>query len=281
MCSVYCFQRILAGNMAPHADAITALLTDEEPFVRSSAATALGCLGRCASRYQRSLLALLKDMNGFVRYASLITLGGMLAKALPYSSAIAEHLTDSNFRCRMAALRALKCMGKTAAPYIARLQMWQQQWRGRTREPITMRALIFPNTALRDIFRGSGPLGKKLAGPKTRREVMLQQFKARRKAMEAREDDYIEQLEEPLLSMAPSDKEWREDHLSLQRRYHARDWQAHVQARSQRVRLRSEWRSARKDDDFRRFRPPCGRRRSRRMVAIMDVAVADDFVIPL
>jgi len=173
--------------MAYHADAIAARLQDTESCVRQAAAVALGCLGRRgAVRYQRQLLALLTDDSNHVRYASLVTLGGLLATARPHSATIARHLNDEDARCRMAALRALKCMGAAAAPYIEDLREWQQRWFNqdpnhcpqseKKREPITTRAMLFPDVPLKDLFRGHAPLGKRFAGAvvtqKARKEML-------------------------------------------------------------------------------------------------------------
>jgi len=150
---------------------------------------ALGCLGRGALRYQWQLLALLTDDSNHVRYASLVTLGGLLAKAKPHSKTIARHLNDKDAKCRMASLRALKCMGHTAAPYIEDLKAWQQRWFNqdpytcleseKKPEPITTRAILFPNIPLKDLFRGHAPLGKRFAGPEAARngEIMKMMLK--------------------------------------------------------------------------------------------------------
>jgi hypothetical protein len=181
MCAIHCLQRTMAGNMVPHAaDAIAAMLVDDVPFVRQSAATALGCLGRRAVLYRDGLLRLLSDDCCHVRYASLVTLGCLLAQARPLDRHIAVHLNDKSAKCRMAALRVLKCMGKTARPYIEELTAWQQRWSnqcpyedpefGKKPEPITTRALLFPDVPLRKLFKGHAPLGNKFVGAKAVRE---------------------------------------------------------------------------------------------------------------
>jgi len=177
--ALHCLQRLMAGYMGPepHAHAVASLLKDEASSVRASAASILGCLGRRASRYEKELLSLLEDTHWNVRYASLVTLGGLMAAARPHASKIACRLNDAHSKCRMAALRALKCMGKTAAPYRDQLLAWQKQWyaqsswvgpdSGKKLEPITTRALLFPNAFLKHLFKGHAPLGRGYAGPKT------------------------------------------------------------------------------------------------------------------
>jgi len=115
VCAIHSLQRLMAGCVdvrlrSHNVHIISGLLNDSWPFVRQSAATAIGCLGSKAVQYKRALLALLKDSNSHIRYASLITLGGCMAKVRPHAMEIAHHLNDTNPKCRMAALRALKCL---------------------------------------------------------------------------------------------------------------------------------------------------------------------------
>jgi len=159
ICAILALQRTLAGNMAIHADSIAARLLDDHPFVRQSAALALGCLGRTSSRYSLELIALLAEKSSSIRHASLVTLGCMFTKALPHAPAIAAHLLDESFKCRMAALWAIKCMGQTAMPYTRELWAWRETFGDWVVEPIIGRALCFPDVPLRDIFRGRGRLG--------------------------------------------------------------------------------------------------------------------------
>eukprot|EP00928_Gymnodinium_smaydae_P040691 TRINITY_DN27575_c0_g1_i1.p1 TRINITY_DN27575_c0_g1~~TRINITY_DN27575_c0_g1_i1.p1 ORF type:complete len:817 (-),score=111.91 TRINITY_DN27575_c0_g1_i1:167-2617(-) len=236
MSAVHGLQRLLAGNMLPQVHDIVASLGDEMSFVRQLAATALGCCGRTAARYHTKLLPLLRDPSCHVRYSALVTLGGCLAKALPFERVIVKHLTDSSAKCRMAALRALKGMGKTAHPYKSQLLAWQKMWYAqgfdepngsRKREPITTKALLFPDVPLKNLFRGHAPLGNKLAGaPRTceRRQTIITRKLATR-AEPKEMATHVEALPEfengdadPILQ-----KELRESYWCSQQRFRAQD----------------------------------------------------------
>jgi hypothetical protein len=225
--------------MVHHADAIAARLCDEVPFVRQSAAVALGCLGRSTVRYERHLLALLNDSSPHVRYASLVALGGLLAKALPHARSIAEHLTDDHPKCWMAALRALKCMGKTAEPYAEKLRRWQQKWFQQVHhdystkpEPITTRALLFASTPLKDIFRGHAPLGRRFAGSEATRQARTAALK---NALSVKMCSAAEVADEESMALVTlsdgNSKEARADYIAAQARYRAVDAERRLQRR--------------------------------------------------
>lgn len=186
-CAIQCLQRLMSGYIEAEASAhsISALLSDPEPFVRQSAATAVGCLGSKAVRYKHALCTLLQDSCNHVRYAGLITIGGFMAKGRPLTKTVARHLNDKDPKCRMAALRALKCMGCSAQYFVAELKAWQAQWHeqvphdpsvGKKLEPITTRALMFPQVPLKYIFKGHAPLGGRFGGRKSFREARKQEF---------------------------------------------------------------------------------------------------------
>eukprot|EP00930_Biecheleria_cincta_P035501 TRINITY_DN24417_c0_g1_i1.p1 TRINITY_DN24417_c0_g1~~TRINITY_DN24417_c0_g1_i1.p1 ORF type:complete len:866 (-),score=110.12 TRINITY_DN24417_c0_g1_i1:120-2354(-) len=237
-CAIVCIQRLMAGYMGPepHAHDIATLLGDPVPFVRQLAATAIGCLGRNAVRYKKTLLRLLADSFASVRYSTLVTLGGLMALACPHSHAIAAHLKDIDPKCRMAALRALKCMGKTASPFRDALKSWQQRWYARSGwyddrlkkpEPITARALLFPDVPLRKLFKGHAPLGHRFGGPKREQDARRQKFTVAMQIAEARcihfREHGFEDTEEPMSLMldAIAFREAREYTRQVQRQHDA------------------------------------------------------------
>lgn len=234
-CAIVCIQRLMAGYMGPepHVHSIAALLSDPTPFVRQLAATAIGCLGRNAVRYEKTLLLLLKDSCPSVRYAALVTLGGMMALACAHIKAIASHLSDRDTKCRMAALRALKCMGKTASPFRHELKSWQQLWYARVTwpsnklEPISARALLFPDIPLRELFKGHAPLGHRFAGSKIKQDARRQRYTAAMQTAEASGIHFLEHgiqdTQESVSTMldAIAVREAREYAREVQVRHHA------------------------------------------------------------
>jgi len=242
MCAIHCLQRLMAGRMGPepHIHEIALLLKDREPFVRQSAATALGCLGRRVARYEEALLSLLEDDCCSVRYAVLVTLGGLMALARRHSRTISKHLHDKNPRCRMAALRVLKNSGLTAAPFLDQLQAWRQRWYDaspytcsdnvKKLEPITARALMFPSVHLKHLFKGHAPLGLAFAGPKTARVALEKAYKLKMCQAAAERIRLIRWVDEEddhdvisgTFASASDVKELREHYRAVQNRYHSR-----------------------------------------------------------
>eukprot|EP00931_Biecheleriopsis_adriatica_P019453 TRINITY_DN13246_c1_g2_i1.p1 TRINITY_DN13246_c1_g2~~TRINITY_DN13246_c1_g2_i1.p1 ORF type:complete len:825 (+),score=113.95 TRINITY_DN13246_c1_g2_i1:92-2476(+) len=242
LAATHCLQRLMAGYMGPepHAHKLAPLLRDKKDFVRQSAAIALGCLGRNAVRHVFSLLSLLKDDCFQVRYASLLTLGGLRALAKPYTDEIAKQIESKDAKCRMAALRALKLMGYTAKPFINRLEKWQQIWYSngcgecceevKKLEPITTRALLFPEAQLKHIFKGPAPLGKGFGGNLSTKHwrieklsaVMTEHEQRRRKQVFGRSVcDLCDALPEThWLEIVSEHRESREHYRSNQLRHH-------------------------------------------------------------
>jgi hypothetical protein len=241
MCAIHCLQRTLAGNMVLHADAIAACLHDQEPFVRQSAAAALGCLGRKgAMKYRWKLLTLEHDASRHVRYAALVALGGLLAKARPFSRIIAKHLDDEDPKCRMAALRALKLMGESALPHIDALKRWQQRWYEQVPadynkpEPITTRALLFAHVPLKDLFRGHAPLGHNFAGSEATRNKMNNALKIALSTAQQEVQISMSACEHLAVAANTAQEIWKDDrerYVAKQARHRAVNAARHVQKR--------------------------------------------------
>jgi len=242
MCAIYCLQRLMAGCMGPepYIHQLAVLLKDRKPFVRQSAATALGCLGRRVALYEKTLLSLLEEDRCSIRYAALVTLGGLMALARRHSRTISRHLHDKSPRCRMAALRVLKNSGLNAAPFLDKLQAWRQKWYDASQytwidkmkklEPITARALMFPSVPLKHLFKGRAPLGRAFAGPKTARialekkynlkmsQAVPQRMRMIRRRHEADDHDVLLGM----FASASDIKESREHYRAVQNLYHDR-----------------------------------------------------------
>jgi len=316
MCAIYCLQRLMAGHMGPepHIHEIDVLLKDREPFVRQSAATALGCLGRRVARYEKTLLSLLEEDCCSVRYAVLLTLGGLMALGLRHSTTISRHLHDKDPRCRMAALRVLKNSGLTAAPFLDQLQAWRQMWYDaspytwfdhmKKLEPITSRALMFPSVYLKHLFKGHAPLGLAFAGPKTARVALEKEYKLKMyqakialekecelkmvQAKAERIDLILWPIEEDdhdgtsgTFASASDIKELREHYRAVQNRYHDRSKNLN-RARKQRM---AQWHIKLKEGSDSRalmasskiLRRSC---KNKQHTVGVDAATLDDWVVP-
>jgi len=229
MCAIYCLQRLMAGYMGPepHIHGIALLLEDKEPFVRQSAATALGCLGRRVVCYEKTLLSLLMDYCSSVRYAALVTLGGLMALARRHYRTISRYLDDKDPKCRMAALRVLKNSGLTAAPFLDQLQAWRQRWYDGnpwTSKPecVTARALMFPTVCLKHIFKGHAPLGLAFGGPKATRDAREREYTWKLSQAEAKRPQRDEEVVLDLFPPVSDIKESREHYRAVQQRHHDR-----------------------------------------------------------
>jgi len=178
-----------------------------------------------------------------------------MAKGRPLTETVARHLNDNDPKCRMAALRALKCMGCTAEHFIAELKAWQEQWYAQVPhdgsfvkklEPITTRALMFPDVLLKHIFKGRAPLGEQFGGRKSCREARKQEYdlevcRAQRHARLYGADDYLGEEPWDLLHLQVFDaKEAHARYREAQQKYRAIE----VCRRRRKSHQSSQWRLA-------------------------------------
>merc|ERR1712013_970662 len=95
-------------------------------------------------------------------------------------------------------------MGKTARPYEDQLRAWQERWYAQSPwagpeadqklEPITTRAMLFPDVKLKHLFHGHAPLGRGFAGSKSirsqRQEVCTRALQFRRRRCSSGVEDF-------------------------------------------------------------------------------------------
>lgn len=106
----------LGRDAASHGEALAALLGDGEAPVRMAATAALGKLGAAAAKF---CVTALQSSKARQREAACEALGMMGPSAAEHGAALAELLQDSDWQVPTAAANALKRLGPSAASHCA------------------------------------------------------------------------------------------------------------------------------------------------------------------
>jgi HEAT repeat protein len=105
-----------AASFAPQ---VADLLKSYNPYVRTSAAEALGGMGPAAASVAPQVADLLKSYNPGVRMSAAETLGSMGAAAAGFALQVADLLKSSNPDVRMSAAEALEKLTPQPDPTLA------------------------------------------------------------------------------------------------------------------------------------------------------------------
>jgi len=300
MCAIYCLQRLMAGRMGPepHIHAIAALLKDSEPIVRVAATSALGCLGRGVSRYQKALLSLLEKDTSSVQYAVLVSLGSLVTLPRQSSRTISRYLNHKDTRCQMAAWRVLRNIGFIAAPVFQQLQAWEQWWYDagpctcsddlKKYEPMTTQELMFSAAPVKNSFKDHAPLGHVLTRPKTA-WVSLEKEQTSKMRRAARHSNHLSHRGDAedyhdvrmgLFASVSDIKESRE-RCRMVDRWHHNNTKIQHDAKKQ---IRAQWRRLKEDSDAKPLLARSSRRPRRRekkgCFVGSTVDTSDDWVVP-